>query len=76
MLAIAVALAVFATLAGMALARVARRETGPLIIAVAAGLFFLSLLRRRRFSRPAGGSHVPTWGADASPAVTLSRPMR
>lgn len=48
MLGIAVGLAVVATLGGIALARVVHRETGPLIIAIAAGLFFLSLLRPRR----------------------------
>jgi ABC-type Mn2+/Zn2+ transport system permease subunit len=48
MLALAVAVAVFSTLAGTSLARVLQRETGPVIIAVAAGIFFLGLLGRRR----------------------------
>jgi ABC-type Mn2+/Zn2+ transport system permease subunit len=47
MLAVAVGAAVVSTLAGTLLARLLDRETGPLIIAVAAGGFFLALLRRR-----------------------------
>jgi len=46
MLALAVTIAVVATLAGMALARLIQRETGPVVIAVAAAIFFVSLLRR------------------------------
>jgi len=47
MLVVAVAVAVSATLAGTALARALQRETGPVIITVAAGIFFLALLGRR-----------------------------
>jgi ABC-type Mn2+/Zn2+ transport system permease subunit len=47
MLTVAVAVAVSATLVGTALARALHRETGPVIITVAASLFFLALLRRR-----------------------------
>jgi ABC-type Mn2+/Zn2+ transport system permease subunit len=47
MLAVAVAVAVSSTLVGTALARALQRETGPVIITVAAGVFFLALLRRR-----------------------------
>jgi ABC-type Mn2+/Zn2+ transport system permease subunit len=47
MLAVAVVLAIVATLAGTSLAHALQRETGPLIISVAAGLFFVALLRRR-----------------------------
>jgi ABC-type Mn2+/Zn2+ transport system permease subunit len=47
MLVVAVAVAVSATLGGTALARALQRETGPVIITVAAGVFFLALLRRR-----------------------------
>lgn len=45
MLALAVTIAVVATLTGMVLAHVIQRETGPVIIAVAAGIFFVSLLK-------------------------------
>jgi zinc transport system permease protein len=48
MLGIAVAVAVAATLAGEWLAAALHRPTGPVIIAVAAGMFFASLLVRRR----------------------------
>ena len=48
MLAIAVAVAVAATLAGEGLAAAIHRPTGPVIIAMAAGMFFASLLLRRR----------------------------
>jgi ABC-type Mn2+/Zn2+ transport system permease subunit len=48
MLAIAVAIAVFSTLAGTALGHVIHREPGPVIIAIAAGVFFGGLLKRRR----------------------------
>jgi ABC-type Mn2+/Zn2+ transport system permease subunit len=48
MLTVAVAAAVVSTLAGTALARALQRETGPVIIAVAAAGFFLALLARRR----------------------------
>lgn len=48
MLALAVAIAVVSTLTGTSLARWLQRETGPVIIAVAAGVFFLGLLVRRR----------------------------
>jgi ABC-type Mn2+/Zn2+ transport system permease subunit len=48
MLAVAVAVAVVSTVAGTSLARALERETGPVIIAVAAGIFFVALLRRRR----------------------------
>ena len=48
MLAVAVAIAVLSTVAGTFLAHALQRETGPVIIAVAAGTFFLGLLRRRR----------------------------
>lgn len=47
MLAIAVVLAVISTVAGTALARALHQETGPLIISIAAGLFFVGLLKRR-----------------------------
>lgn len=47
MLAVAVGLAIISTLAGMSLAHALHRETGPVIIAIAAGLFFVSLLKRR-----------------------------
>ena len=47
MLVIAVAMAVFSTLAGTSLAHAIHRETGPVIIAIAAGVFFASLLKRR-----------------------------
>lgn len=47
MLSIAVAVATFATLAGTSLAHAIHRETGPVIIAIAAGVFFASLLKRR-----------------------------
>ncbi len=46
MLALAVTIAVAATLTGMVLAQVIQRETGPVIIAVAAGIFFVSLFKR------------------------------
>lgn len=46
MLALAVGIAVVATLAGMVLAWLIQRETGPVIIALAAAIFFVSLLRR------------------------------
>ena len=48
MLAVAVMIAVASTLVGTSLARAFHRETGPVIIAVAAGVFFLGLLMRRR----------------------------
>jgi ABC-type Mn2+/Zn2+ transport system permease subunit len=48
MLTLAVVIAVFSTLAGTALAHAIEREPGPVIIAIAAGVFFLSLLRPRR----------------------------
>ena len=48
MLTIAVAIAVFSTLAGTSLAHVIHRETGPVIIAIAAAVFFGGLLKRRR----------------------------
>lgn len=48
MLAMAVLLAVFATLAGTSLAHALHREPGPVIISIAAVVFFLALLRRRR----------------------------
>ncbi len=47
MLGMAVALAVTSTLIGSYLAARVHRPTGPVIIAVAAGFFFASLLRRR-----------------------------
>ena len=47
MLAVAVMIAVASTLVGTSLARAFHRETGPVIIAVAAGVFFLALLIRR-----------------------------
>lgn len=46
MLIIAVAIAVFATIAGSWLAGAYHRETGPLIVTVAAGCFLLSLIKR------------------------------
>jgi ABC-type Mn2+/Zn2+ transport system permease subunit len=46
MLVIAVVVAVIATAAGTLLAFWLHRETGPLIVVVAAGLFLLSFLRR------------------------------
>jgi ABC-type Mn2+/Zn2+ transport system permease subunit len=45
---VAVAAAVVSTLVGTALAHTLQRETGPMIIAVAAAGFFLALLTRRR----------------------------
>jgi zinc transport system permease protein len=48
MFVIAVAAAVLSTVAGGALAGAVHRATGPVIIAVAAALFFVSLLARRR----------------------------
>lgn len=48
MLAIAVTIAVASTVAGGFLARAVHRETGPVIIALAAAIFFVSLLARRR----------------------------
>lgn len=48
MLTVAVAIAVVSTVVGTSLARWLQRETGPVIIAVAAGLFFLGLIVRRR----------------------------
>jgi ABC-type Mn2+/Zn2+ transport system permease subunit len=48
MLGLAVAISVGSTLAGLSLAHLLRREAGPLVIAVAAGVFFASLLRGRR----------------------------
>jgi ABC-type Mn2+/Zn2+ transport system permease subunit len=45
MLVIAVSLAVFATVTGAWLAHALQRETGPVIITIAAALFFASLLR-------------------------------
>jgi zinc transport system permease protein len=47
MFAISVATAVLSTVAGTVLAERVGRPTGPVIIAIAAGLFFASLLRRR-----------------------------
>ena len=47
MLAIAVAIAILSTLAGTSLAHALHRETGPVIIALAACVFFMSLLKRR-----------------------------
>ena len=47
MLALAVALAVASTAAGTYVAALAGRQSGPFIVMVAGGLFFLSLLRRR-----------------------------
>jgi ABC-type Mn2+/Zn2+ transport system permease subunit len=47
MLAIAVAIAIFSTLAGTSLGHALHRQGGPLIIAIAAGIFFVSLLKRR-----------------------------
>ena len=46
MLALAVSIAVVATVTGMALAQSIQRDTGPVIIAVAAGIFFVGLLKR------------------------------
>jgi zinc transport system permease protein len=46
MLALAATIAVAATGIGMALAQGLQREPGPVIIAVAAGIFFVSLLKR------------------------------
>lgn len=51
MLTIAVALAVFATLFGSWLAAQTGRETGPVIVSVAAVCFFLSLATRREGAR-------------------------
>lgn len=48
MLAVAVVVAVVSVLTGTSLARWLHRETGPLIIAVTAGIFFLGLLVQRR----------------------------
>jgi zinc transport system permease protein len=48
MLTVAVGIAVFSTLAGTALAPAIQREPGPVIIAIAAGVFFLGLLKPRR----------------------------
>jgi ABC-type Mn2+/Zn2+ transport system permease subunit len=45
MLAISVVIAVFSTISGSYVALFAHRETGPIIIAIAGALFFLSLLR-------------------------------
>ena len=47
MLLIAVVIATFSTLAGTSLAHAIHRETGPVIIAISAGVFFASLLKRR-----------------------------
>jgi ABC-type Mn2+/Zn2+ transport system permease subunit len=47
MLAVAVVVAVVATVIGLVLARGLHRESGPMIIAVAVGIFFLGLLRPR-----------------------------
>ena len=47
MLALAVVIAVAATAAGTYVALLAGRQSGPFIVMVAGGLFFLSLLRRR-----------------------------
>jgi ABC-type Mn2+/Zn2+ transport system permease subunit len=47
MLAISAAIAVLATLAGEAVASLLSRPTGPVIIAIAAAVFFVSLLFRR-----------------------------
>jgi ABC-type Mn2+/Zn2+ transport system permease subunit len=46
MLALAVSIAVIATVTGMALAQSIQRDSGPVIIAVAAGIFFVGLLKR------------------------------
>ena len=46
MLVVGVAIAVLATLTGTWLAHVIQREPGPVIITIAAGLFFVSLVRR------------------------------
>jgi ABC-type Mn2+/Zn2+ transport system permease subunit len=48
MLAVAVAIAVASTVVGTSVARWLDRESGPVIIASAAGVFFLGLLLRRR----------------------------
>jgi ABC-type Mn2+/Zn2+ transport system permease subunit len=48
MLVIAVAIATSSTLVGTVLARAVHRDTGPVIIAIAAAAFFASLLRRPR----------------------------
>jgi ABC-type Mn2+/Zn2+ transport system permease subunit len=48
MFAIAVAVAVFSTIAGEVLATLVHRPTGPVIIAIAAALFLASLVLRRR----------------------------
>jgi ABC-type Mn2+/Zn2+ transport system permease subunit len=48
MLTVAVAVALVSILAGTSLARWLHRETGPVIIAVAAGIFFVGLCARRR----------------------------
>ncbi|HTX05464.1 MAG TPA: metal ABC transporter permease [Steroidobacteraceae bacterium] len=48
MLTVSVVTAVVATAAGTYVASLARRPSGPFIVMVAGGLFFLSLLRRRK----------------------------
>jgi zinc transport system permease protein len=47
MLIMAAAIATFSTLAGTSLSHAIHRETGPVIIAIAAAVFFASLLKRR-----------------------------
>jgi ABC-type Mn2+/Zn2+ transport system permease subunit len=47
MLVISVAIAIGSTLAGTSLAHALHREPGPVVIVVAAGVFFVSLLKRR-----------------------------
>jgi zinc transport system permease protein len=52
MLAISVGVAVASTMVGLYLGALLHRETGPLIVSVAGGIFFLSLLARRVAGRP------------------------
>jgi ABC-type Mn2+/Zn2+ transport system permease subunit len=47
MLAVSVAISIASTLGGAYAARVTGQASGPMIISIAAGLFFLSLMRRR-----------------------------
>jgi ABC-type Mn2+/Zn2+ transport system permease subunit len=47
MLVTAVIIALASTMVGAALARIIRRDTGPVIIAIAAAMFFVSLLARK-----------------------------
>lgn len=47
MLIISVAIAIASTLAGTSLAHVLQREPGPVVVVIAAGIFFVSLLKRR-----------------------------